>query len=173
MYEISKVKPDFPVEAKRGPHFYMLHPDNMHEVDGEEIYSIPAALAIKHLAANKDSVPGHDAIKCLMGSCGVHTNSEAIKAGVTDPHSIFFRAHSDHFVVTPDKGEVLRLRLDSVIAQIVDHTKWKSAELHPEQILGGVHSENHLAALDAFLKELGLEPNHARIVAEFCKDCGK
>jgi hypothetical protein len=172
--QIRRSKSDFPIERHRDAPIFLLHEEHEHETpDGERFHVIPAEIAIKHLVANLDNPQGYDAINCFLGSSGCSVNEYLLRLGERDPAKLFSMTQEGHILISATEGPKLRLRYDTVVVHTRDHVRDSKEAEHPSGVKGGEHSRKHLEAAAAFLKDIGLEPNHERIMAEFCKNCNK
>lgn len=93
----------------------------------------------------------------------------------TSAPELLYINHPEAFLTAdgPERKRILPLDLLAVSRIYAFHHKQKTKPEHPKIPHGGQHSVKAIAALDALLSDIGLQPNHEAIKARFCINCPK
>lgn len=160
----------FATERKRA-HFYRLHETYGKETDdGREAYEINADLITKYLQAHKDDPEALETCVCILANAGVSVNLTALKMGEQD-HHILYETLATHSIARDVKGaSFLEFKPLHMARMMAHHHRRVDKPKNAEDAAAGARQ---LGILTEFLKELGLEPNPARIKADFCTDCNR
>lgn len=175
-YKVQPVSTDpIPAVSSMLVHYFEIHNRNGMELDGEDVYAIDPELLAKYILKHWANPPELNAIRCVTALRGIHPNFEAIKAGKTAAADVL-EYHNDAAFVTadgPDRKRILPLDLLGLSRIYGFH---HGARLGPREQgtdHGGEWSDRAIVAIDEFLAEVGLKPNHPVIARKHCQKCGR
>lgn len=149
---ISNSKPEIPVAAPRGAHFYRIHDLSLREIEGEPADVLDLNIMLQWLIQHKDNPELLDAVHDINANAGISVNLKNLHAGQAALADIFIDNRED------STGPVL-LPLDAIAQLILHHEKHKNIEKRDIII--------------NFITSLGLEPNLPKLRADYCPTCGK
>jgi len=156
-------------DPKRGPHFYRIHDNHVRETnEGEEVYEIPTDLIIGYMRLHKDDAEVLDTVVCILANAGVSVNLTALHNGETDA-AVLLARQADHSWHQDGKLQYfLGFSPLAMSRQLGYHYLRIDSPKNPDDAAAAQRSHDTLLS---FLKDLGLEPNRARLQAEFCREC--
>jgi hypothetical protein len=187
LVHVRKVTTPVPVVGHTS-HYQELHDKYLHEVDGEECYEHPLDVLVSHLHANKDHFGALTVLLDLaIANNGMHTNLAALRDGSTNPAELFAIAWvqnkkdqndkgrpAESFVTTAENKVILPVDLhDAAMLYGIHHYHGALGPHTQIPSRGGQMSLGAIAALDDYLKEVGVQPNHPIIRRQFCANCQK
>lgn len=176
-----------PLEGHGIHHFQHLHDRYLHEVDGEDCYECPLDVLALHCAKHQADLPRLTMLLDIAANRGLHHHMDKIRAGCTDPAQVFYiaehvekdeqdrvilREPAQAFVTTAEGKTVLPLPIHDVAMLLGEHHHFASTDIKHES-KGGEKSAGAISAMEEFLAEVGLKPNHPVIRGAFCGNCNK
>lgn len=187
MVEVRRVVTAVPVSG-HSAHFQEVHDKYLHEVDGEDCYEHPLDVLVQHLHAHKAHLGKLTMLLDLaVANNGMHANLAALHDGSTDPAELFAIAwvqdkkdpndkgrQAESFVITAEGKTILPVDLHDAAQLYGLHHHHGQLDVDKQiPSRGGQVSLDAIAALDDYLKDVGLVPNHAIIRRQFCARCSR
>lgn len=174
MIEVRRTQPMIHVAPERDAPFEEIHTKHRMDHDDPNMYEIPLELVAAYLVKHKDDPAAYGVIHDVIANSGVTANIGSIRAGSTHHNEVLEMHSEDHLLTDTGGNEFLQLRLEAVCAIYGAHHNFSDKlEGHLGMPVGGKMSQKAISVLDEFLAEVGLKPNHKRIMAEFCQDCAR